>query len=269
MELSHKKHNKKKVIYKITINNKIYIGSTVNLYFRIKEHLYSLNKNIHGNKYLQRAYNKYQDFNVDIIRTLPNVVTVKNIKIYEKHYIDLLKPHYNISLDPVSPSEEDRKRISDKIKLAYKEGRLINPWSLNGMYIDIYDYKGCLLYENILIKNSIDILKVSNRSVINNAIRCKKYFVKNHLVIPTGKNLIELINEVLKNKSKYYTIYKIDNKGNITIAFNPERFRDKLKETGYYYSKNKDCIFCYTGFIQYAQTIINNSCISEELSKKV
>ena len=52
-------------IYKIIniINNKIYIGSSVNLYKRKKEHFNKLKKNIHKNIHLQSSYNKYGEEN--------------------------------------------------------------------------------------------------------------------------------------------------------------------------------------------------------------
>lgn len=48
-------------IYKITntINGKIYIGSAINITDRWNYHKWELNNNKHGNKYLQRAWNKY------------------------------------------------------------------------------------------------------------------------------------------------------------------------------------------------------------------
>lgn len=50
-------------------NNKIYIGSTMDLKSRCKSHFNSLNRGRHQNKYLQRAYNKYgkQNFIFEII----------------------------------------------------------------------------------------------------------------------------------------------------------------------------------------------------------
>ena len=48
-------------IYQILnkVNNKRYIGSTVNLYKRKHQHLKELKNNKHGNRFLQRSWNKY------------------------------------------------------------------------------------------------------------------------------------------------------------------------------------------------------------------
>lgn len=54
---------KKKVcgIYAITnqVNGKVYVGKSISVYRRWNEHTYDLNKNKHGNEYLQNAWNKY------------------------------------------------------------------------------------------------------------------------------------------------------------------------------------------------------------------
>lgn len=57
-----------KGIYKITCKNKVYIGQSINLKSRIRNHKYHLRKNTHVNKYLQRSYNLYKKlFKFEII----------------------------------------------------------------------------------------------------------------------------------------------------------------------------------------------------------
>ena len=53
------------VVYKITniINNKFYIGSTKYFITRKTHHIYTLNKKIHRNIYLQRSWDKYGEIN--------------------------------------------------------------------------------------------------------------------------------------------------------------------------------------------------------------
>ena len=88
-------------IYKITniVNNKIYIGSSVNYRKRWHDHVYQLNKNIHSNKHLQNAWNKYGEINFkfDIIENCDDDKKYKR----EQYYLDNLKPFspngYNIS----------------------------------------------------------------------------------------------------------------------------------------------------------------------------
>tara|TARA_R110002012_G_scaffold59679_1_gene156293 strand:- start:9496 stop:10071 length:576 start_codon:yes stop_codon:yes gene_type:complete len=190
MKISYKKYFKKSSIYKITINGKIYVGSTLDTYGRMKHHINRLKNNKHGNHYLQNAYNKYCEFLFEIVEEYDERPTVEWLLDREKYFMLEMLPEYNLTKDPVAPSEEDRKRISDGVKKAYAEGRLINPWSLSGQSIDIYSLDGKLLHKDTLVKDAIDIVGVSNRSVINAALRNNRYRVKNNLVCRTGESII-------------------------------------------------------------------------------
>ena len=99
------------------INNKIYIGSTINLKSRINEHKNDLKKNIHSNQYLQNAWNKYgqQSFVFEIL-----IIEENDWKGLEQYYIDLLKPDYNIAKNVFASflgrqhTEETKKKIGRK-----------------------------------------------------------------------------------------------------------------------------------------------------------
>lgn len=58
-------------VYKITniINNKYYIGSTVDFKNRKRQHLSELKNNKHDNKHLQASFNKYGEeaFSFEVI----------------------------------------------------------------------------------------------------------------------------------------------------------------------------------------------------------
>lgn len=56
-------------IYRITnlINGKSYIGSSIDVYFRLKTHKYRLNNQSHENSFLQRAWNKYTESNFEFV----------------------------------------------------------------------------------------------------------------------------------------------------------------------------------------------------------
>lgn len=45
------------------INNKLYIGSSIDIELRLHTHFKNLENNKHSNKYLQKAYNKYSKIN--------------------------------------------------------------------------------------------------------------------------------------------------------------------------------------------------------------
>jgi len=66
-----KKYKRRPGIYCITntINNYVYVGSTVNLYARLIHHRAHLISNKHSNPYLQNAFNKYgiNNFKIKIL----------------------------------------------------------------------------------------------------------------------------------------------------------------------------------------------------------
>jgi len=89
---------KKSGIYKITILNNIYVGSSSNLDRRLWEHKWRLINNKHINSHLQNAYNKYnaENFITEILEYCELEVLLEK----EQYYIDLLKP--NLNKAPVS-----------------------------------------------------------------------------------------------------------------------------------------------------------------------
>ena len=54
-------------IYKITINNKLYVGYAKNFEKRKNKHYWMLIGKKHFNPYLQNSFIKYNEFNFDII----------------------------------------------------------------------------------------------------------------------------------------------------------------------------------------------------------
>ncbi len=100
-------------VYKIVseINNKFYIGSALDYIRRKKRHLSDLQNNKHHSILLQRHYNKYgiNDLSIEIIETVPNG---NSLLIREQHYIDTLKPIFNIN--PTAGSNLGRKFLNSK-----------------------------------------------------------------------------------------------------------------------------------------------------------
>lgn len=108
-------------IYQIrnSVNNKVYIGSSKDLYKRYSEHHSSLRQNKHKNTKLQNAYNKYGE-NVWYFEILEYITNEDMLLSREQHYIDAfnsVQSGYNIA--PIAgntlhvyPSEETRKKMS-------------------------------------------------------------------------------------------------------------------------------------------------------------
>lgn len=108
-----------------TITNKCYIGSSKNIYHRLKRHYSDLERKKHKNPYLLNSYIKHgkNAFTVKILEeTSFELLTQK-----EQYYIDTLKPEYNIVIDVVRQTTplSCRKKISKTLKDKYRKGILI------------------------------------------------------------------------------------------------------------------------------------------------
>jgi group I intron endonuclease len=98
------------------INNKKYIGQTVNFYNRKIQHLSSLKRKNHCNSYLQNVFDKYGEerLNFKIIIICESF----ELTYYEQKLVDLWNPEYNIckkcvnSILGIKQSEETRKKLS-------------------------------------------------------------------------------------------------------------------------------------------------------------
>jgi group I intron endonuclease len=111
------------------INNKIYIGSSINLKKRITTHKWLLNKNNHFNKYLQNSWDKYGEINFSF--TIIKTLYVKNellLRKYEEYYIKSLKALYN----------EWGFNINNRTDIIYNNFRPVFKFNLEGNLIKKY-----------------------------------------------------------------------------------------------------------------------------------
>lgn len=103
------------------VNGKCYVGSTVHLDQRRREHFSRLVNNKHINAHLQNAYNKYgrEAFDFEILETIDIDDNIKDKLLKrEQFWIDNLKPEYNVLLVAGSNlgyhhTEETKKKISE------------------------------------------------------------------------------------------------------------------------------------------------------------
>jgi len=129
------------VIYKIRnlVNQKFYVGSTINAKERFKSHRSRLRGGRHHSKHLQSAWNKYGEecFKFEIIEEVADVTTLRTIE--DQWLLDNVgKPHcYNKSMYSDAPmrgvpkeehpsfgrpkTEATREAISDGVKRRYAE----------------------------------------------------------------------------------------------------------------------------------------------------
>lgn len=103
------------------VNGKCYVGSTIHLDQRRREHFSKLANNKHINAHLQNAYNKYgrEAFDFEVLETMDIDDNIKDKLLKrEQFWIDNLKPEYNILLVAGSNlgyhhTEETKKKISE------------------------------------------------------------------------------------------------------------------------------------------------------------
>jgi len=115
--------SQKSGIYKITntVNQKIYVGSSVNIAKRFNAHKNSLIKNIHHSKTMQRSWNKYGKDSF-IFNVIEFVEIKENLLIREQHYLDTLNPFGKNGFNNekiagshlgIKHSEETKKKMSE------------------------------------------------------------------------------------------------------------------------------------------------------------
>ncbi len=113
------------------ISNKIYIGQSVNFKKRFYHHEYELNKNIHGNKYLQNEWNKYGKDNFEFL--ILQKCCIEELTSLEQGYVNFFESNdrargYNFNDCVTNPflgkkhSEETKKFLSES-----RKGEL-SPW---------------------------------------------------------------------------------------------------------------------------------------------
>lgn len=122
-------------IIKNILNNKIYVGSTIDIKKRWRDHKWHLKENKHHNSHLQASYNKY-GFNVnDPQHIYLGQKCKKHVKeLSSKRMLDDKNPMYGKfgKEHPkygISLSKEKRNIISNKMKL--KKGCEANASKLN------------------------------------------------------------------------------------------------------------------------------------------
>lgn len=104
-------------VYSITnkLNKKIYIGSTVNLFTRLKQHLDELRHNKHGNPYLQNAFNKYGEENFEFgILEFNNEI---NLILQTPHKINLVRYREQYYLNTILRADEYKNKVSNYFRL--------------------------------------------------------------------------------------------------------------------------------------------------------
>lgn len=124
----------------ISCMNRCYIGSSKTLYDRLLEHRQKLVNNYHTNDFMQKSFNKHgiHCFFYTILEFCEPEVRIER----EKYYIDLLKPDFNLQLDPVlkTLSVYSRQKLSKSVKAGIATGKYKTKFDYTP--VEVYDYMG-------------------------------------------------------------------------------------------------------------------------------
>lgn len=136
-------------IYKLICKNRFYIGSSKNIYDRIREHRSRLIANKHNNDFMSKCCKKYgiDSFYYQVIEFCSEDIRHDR----EQHYIDTLKPDFNLDPGPLKSGMHvySKKKLSTSIQLKKGEGKYTPKWYREP--IEVYDPFGNFVkeYKNI------------------------------------------------------------------------------------------------------------------------
>jgi group I intron endonuclease len=169
-------------IYKIQNikNNKIYIGSSVNITNREYKHFWMLNKNVHDNSYLQNSFNKFgkDSFLFEIIE----LCSYEELIIKENYYISKYNsnnPEFGYNLATVNEFRRNTFNNEVKVKLSKhnleKNGNF-NKFSLiNILTNEEFIFESLVDGANYLINNGFTNGSPRNvRMKLSNSLRNKE-----------------------------------------------------------------------------------------------
>lgn len=158
------------------ITKKLYVGYTQNFKERFYNHIRTLNRNVHGNEHLQRAWNKYGQFNFSFeILTTCSVDILESEEHYWCNILDTHNPKYGYNIKATHPEKGkmtsiDKLRISNKLK-----SMAIKP-------IVMLDLQGNLIQEFSLVSDAASYLNTTPNS-IHRVLTGKRDKYKNYIFV--------------------------------------------------------------------------------------
>jgi group I intron endonuclease len=191
-------------VYKILnrVTNKIYVGSSINIFSRWKKHKTDLVYNRHGNIHLQRSWNKYgeSNFAFSIIENCSNFLE------REQYYLDTLL----YAQDYISG-------VSDKFK---EVGYNISPIAAGGKYSRVYQYSrdgSFIKFWNSSIEAG-EFVRCSYKSIWK-CCNTPGSLCKNFIWSYTFKESMSPILISRKSKKNFKRVVKMDMRGNVIGEF--------------------------------------------------
>lgn len=153
-------------IYKIvnTVNNKVYVGSSIDIFNRLRQHRYKLKAGIHDNPYLQSSYNFHGKDNFTY--KLVEECDFDDLTNKENHYIQLFKSAERNSGFNLALVNEFRKNIfneetkikNSKYNLKFN-GNFVKFKSINLLTGEELEFDNLVDAANYLIGNGFSFSK--------------------------------------------------------------------------------------------------------------
>jgi len=177
-------------IYTITNirNNKIYVGSSNDIYYRMTKHKETLKRNRHYNLYLQSAFNKYGEdsFKFEILEE----TSLENRLYIEYYWINILytmNPKYGYNLLPPD--------IGGNRFTSFKE---VDEYDINGIFIRKWSsIKSAASFHNTSIST---IVKVCKRKVNYTSNRIFRYHKEELGDVSNNKRGVKIIQYTMDDK---------------------------------------------------------------------
>lgn len=230
-------------------SDKYYVGSAVNLYNRRNVHLSNLRNNKHGNKWMQKIYDKYTDNSFKFY--IVEYCNRNSLEEREQYYLDKyfnnpnfinLSPSANTMLN-FKHSNYSKEKISKYFKgrCNYKLQKKIYQYDLNGNLLNTWCGMSCLrdLYKCRSSKVSSSIM---NRTIFYNTLLSYKDIF--------DFNNKEIYNKINNIKSTSRRIAILNDKKEIVQKFDSmdiaaKFFKTKLKPNIYRAINNNVRAFGY------------------------
>lgn len=202
-----------------TVSGKRYVGSSIDIYNRIHEHIHNLKNNKAHNIHFQASWNKHGEdaFIYCVLEFCKPEIRFER----EQYYIDCLKPEYNLTLNVIanfghSPTIETREKISSTLKKRYESGEL-QTYKQKHLWKTIYIYDVHSFKLVNICKNKAEALKFVGQDNSTRYSENRVYYNKYCLTTKEFNNDLEIINYIYKNL--YITTSK---KGKYIITENTE-----------------------------------------------
>jgi len=252
-----KEWKNKSGVYKITFEDKCYIGSAVELYGRLTVHISHLRFNKHHSRYMQRVFNKYGEEKFEITILEYTSCIISDLRKKELYYIKNNNSVFN-SITPVEyeHTEETKQRISNTLKKLYKEG-LNNPKLNKGKKVNIYSIFGETIKENINMQDCANFLRLANYSPIDNALRKTKGFYipkcRKYLIMLTTKSFNDYMEFIEMNYTfKNIPLFELSNKGvfKCTVSQKNKVMHKVINSLNFvYYSNHSKKYYTFIGLL--------------------